>query len=196
MATGRLPDLSLTEWAVLALVAESPTHGFAVAKTLAADGDVGRVWTVHRPLVYRALATLEQAGLVESLGAEAGNRGPARTRLRATRKGRSAVDRWLETPVGHVRDLRTQLLLQLKMLDRRCRDAAPLASAQLECLAPILSALRRQAATATGFDRLLASWRYESADAAARVLAGVLADRSMPVPSPSTTGRGGRAGTG
>jgi hypothetical protein len=29
------PDLSLTEWAVLALIAERPTHGFAIAKELA-----------------------------------------------------------------------------------------------------------------------------------------------------------------
>jgi hypothetical protein len=26
------PELSLTEWAVLALIAERPSHGFAIAK--------------------------------------------------------------------------------------------------------------------------------------------------------------------
>jgi DNA-binding PadR family transcriptional regulator len=175
MARSRPPDLSLTEWAVLALTAEQPTHGFAIAKELAPEGDVGRIWTVPRPLVYRALAALESHALVEPLGDEAGHRGPTRTRVRATRGGRAAVDRWLRTPVSHVRHLRTQLLLQLRLLDRRGLDLRPLATAQLEHLTPILRALNDQAAALAGFDHLLASWRYESARAAARVLEGILA---------------------
>jgi len=177
MARTSLPDLSLTEWAVLAVTAEHPTHGFAIAKTLTVDADLGRIWTVPRPLVYRALATLEQRNLVEPIGPEAGDRGPTRIRVQATRAGKTAVGRWLETPVSHVRDLRTQLLLQLKLLHRRGRDPRPLAAAQLAQLTPIVAALRLQADSATGFDRLLASWRYESAQAAVRVLQGVLDDR-------------------
>jgi PadR family transcriptional regulator AphA len=176
MAAARLPDLSLTEWAVLALVAEQPTHGFAISKALGPDGDVGRIWTVPRPLVYRALATLEREGLVEPMGEEAGQRGPSRMRLRATRRGRTAVDRWLHTPVAHVRDLRTQLLLQLRLLDRRGADIRALAEAQVTQIGPVLASLRAQVRTAEGFDRLLLAWRYESAEAAARVLRGILTD--------------------
>ncbi len=176
MARARVPDLSLTDWAVLALVAEQPTHGFAISKELAPDGDLGRIWTVPRPLVYRALGVLGREGLVEPIGEEAGERGPARTRLRATRTGRAAVDRWLRTPVAHVRDLRTRLLLQLRLLDRRGADLRTLAEAQLVQLGPILASLRDQVRTAEGFDRLLAAWRYESAEAAARVLEGLLSE--------------------
>jgi DNA-binding PadR family transcriptional regulator len=176
MARAQLPDLSLTEWAVLALVAEQPTHGFAISKALAPDGDLGRIWTVPRPLVYRALASLEREGLVEPIGEEAGERGPSRTRLRATRSGRSAVDRWLRTPSAHVRDLRTHLLLQIRLLERRGADIRGLARAQVEQLGPILVSLRAQVRSTEGFDRLLAAWRYESAEAAARVLEGVLSD--------------------
>jgi PadR family transcriptional regulator AphA len=178
MGRSRLPELSLTEWAVLALVSERPTHGFAVSKELAPDGDLGRIWTVPRPLVYRALATLERDGLVEPLGEEASDRGPTRTRLRATRAGRAAVDRWLATPVPHVRELRTRLLLQLRLLDRRGLDVHPLAAAQLEELGPILGSLQEQVSSTAGFDRLLAAWRYESAQAAARVLEGVVGERT------------------
>jgi hypothetical protein len=46
------------EWAVLGLLAEQPTHGFATAEALAPDGVVGRIWTMRRPLVYRALDVL------------------------------------------------------------------------------------------------------------------------------------------
>ena len=194
MARARLPDLSLTEWAVLCVVAEQPTHGFAIAKELGPNGDLGRVWTVPRPLVYRALATLTQLRLVEPLQPEAGDRGPTRTPLRVTRAGRAAVDRWLRTPVPHVRDLRTRLLLQLRLLDRRHLDVRPLASAQLGELTPIVASLGDQAATASGFDRLLAAWRYESARAAARVLEDVLADGAGPDPSspPHANPPGGR----
>jgi PadR family transcriptional regulator AphA len=176
VAVARLPDLSITEWGVLALAAEQPTHGFAISKELGPGGDLGRIWTVPRPLVYRALATLEREGLVEPIGEEAGERGPARTRLRATRRGRTAVDRWLRTPVAHVRELRTQLLLQLRLLDRRGADMRPLAEAQVAQIGPVLASLKAQVRTAEGFDRLLAAWRYESAEAAARVLKGILAD--------------------
>ncbi len=44
-------ELSLTEWVVLALLGERPAHGFALARELAAGGDLGRILTVHRPLV-------------------------------------------------------------------------------------------------------------------------------------------------
>jgi DNA-binding PadR family transcriptional regulator len=162
--------LTLTEWAVLALVAERPTHGFAISKELAPNGDVGQIWTVPRPMVYRTLATLEQLGLVESLPPEPGNRGPIRTRLRATRVGESAVARWLATPASHVRDLRTRLLLQFRLLDRRGLDLVPLATAHLDWLVPIVAARRAQAEEAEGFAALLARWRLESAEAAARVL--------------------------
>jgi DNA-binding PadR family transcriptional regulator len=172
----QLPDLSLTEWAVLALLAEHPTHGFAIAKELAPDGDLGQIWTVRRSIVYRALAQLEAGQLIEAVGTEPGDSGPTRMRLRATRAGKTAVDRWLATPAPHVRELRTRLLLQLRLLDRRGLDLTPLAAAQLEQLTPILAALQQQAGTTVGFAALLAGWRYESAQAAARVLEGLVAE--------------------
>jgi DNA-binding PadR family transcriptional regulator len=173
-----LPDLTLTEWAVLALIAEQPTHGFAVAKELGPDGDLGRIWTVPRPIVYRTVGRLEQQNLIEPNGVEPGDNGPQRTRLRATRQGKSAVDRWLATPAPHVRELRTRLLLQLRLLDRRGRDMSPLATAQLEQLTPILAALHDQADTTGGFAGLVARWRYETAHAAARVLETIATPRA------------------
>jgi DNA-binding PadR family transcriptional regulator len=176
MAGEQLPDLSLTEWAVLAVVAEKPTHGFAIAKEFAPEGDLGQIWTVRRPIVYRALEHLENESLVESIGTVPGEGGPLRTLMRATEVGKAAVDRWLCTPARHVRELRTQLLLELRFLDRRGLDLSPLATAQLEQLGPILAALRDQAETTSGFAAVLARWRHESAQAAARTLEGIVAD--------------------
>jgi DNA-binding PadR family transcriptional regulator len=183
VSSGALPDLSVTEWAVLALLAEKPAHGFVISKLLAPENDVGRIWTVSRPLVYRALATLERRDLVEPLGVESGDRGPARTRLQATTKGQAAIAEWLRTPVSHVRDLRSQLLLKLRLLYRRNGDPVPLAAAQLDQIAPILSALQAQVSQSTGFDALLATWRYESALAASHVLEGILAGAMIAPPT-------------
>ena len=36
------PTLSLAEWLVLCLVCEKPQHGFAIARLLGSDGDLGQ----------------------------------------------------------------------------------------------------------------------------------------------------------
>ena len=56
---GRSPEeLATGEWAVLAALAEGPTHGFAVARLLAREGDAGQIWTVKRALVYHSIDNL------------------------------------------------------------------------------------------------------------------------------------------
>ncbi len=36
-----------SECAVLALLAERPTHGFAIAQAMADDGEIGKVWSLR-----------------------------------------------------------------------------------------------------------------------------------------------------
>ena len=88
---------------------------------LGEDGVLGHVWTVPRPLVYRALQQLEHAGLVEAVGEEASARGPRRTTLRVTRRGRARLKRWLGEPVERPRDVRSMLMLKLALLHERGR---------------------------------------------------------------------------
>lgn len=169
--------LSPGEWAVLALVAEGPTHGWAVARALSPDGEIGAVWTFPRALVYRALDTLLAAGLIEEKGSEEGTRGPRRTIVGATRAGRDRVRRWLAEPVGHVRDARSLLLLKLVFTLRAGRDTRPLLSAQQATLAAIEEALAaRHAAAGDEAERLLAAFRLETTRAVARFVDGLLAD--------------------
>ncbi|HEV8626115.1 MAG TPA: PadR family transcriptional regulator, partial [Acidimicrobiia bacterium] len=78
------PGLSLTEWVVLALLSEAPSHGFAVARTLSRTTPLGEAWTVPRPLVYRALGRLEEQGLIVEAGEEPGDPGPRRMVYEAT----------------------------------------------------------------------------------------------------------------
>ena len=45
-------QLRLSDWLVLCVVCEQPTHGFAVAGLVSRDGNLGRVWQVSKPAVY------------------------------------------------------------------------------------------------------------------------------------------------
>ena len=163
-------SLNLTEWVVLALVAEGTTHGFDVARLLDEGGDLGRIWTVKRPLVYRALDSLGRAGLVAGVGTEEGERGPNRQLVQATPVGRRSVTKWLGEPVAHVRDVRTELLLKLALLERSRKSPKGLLERQRAALGPTVAGLREQLEGAEGFDAVLARWRVESAEAVSRFI--------------------------
>jgi DNA-binding PadR family transcriptional regulator len=163
-------ELPLTEHVVLALIAEGTTHGWAVAKLLEPEGEVGRVWTVRRALVYRAVALLLDAALVEEAGEEPSERGPRRTLLRTTDLGGRAAAAWLRAPVAHVRDLRTELLVKLLLAGRAGVDVTELVRDQRALLVPQAKELERRLRAAEGFDEVLLGWRVEATAAALRFL--------------------------
>ena len=170
------PELSPAEWASLALLAERPAHGFAIARALASGGEVGRVWSCSRPLVYRGLSVLAQLGLLEERGTEQSQRGPQRTVLGLTRAGRREVERWLREPVDHVRELRSGLMLKLLFLTRRGADTSELLGRQQDVLRPLVDGLELAARSGDGFERALYLWRLESARAALRFLDELIAE--------------------
>ena len=169
-------ELTAGEWAVLALLVEEPQHGFAVARALEPEGEVGRVWTVRRPLVYRAVDTLTTMELIRPARTVASRSGPQRTVLEATTRGKRAVTRWLREPVAHVRDARSELLLKLLFLTRRGASLWPLLGAQREQFAELASSLAKAADEAEGFDRALLLWRRENATAAVRFVETLLGE--------------------
>jgi DNA-binding PadR family transcriptional regulator len=154
---------SLTEYAVLGLLAEGPTHGFAISKALQSDTEVGRVITVRRPLVYRALDRLVDAELAEPAHTEPGAAGPNRVVHRVTRAGRRRLHSWLDRPVAHVRDMRIEFQLKLALLQRLGRSPLELVVAQRETLDPTLAALD---VPASGPVDHLELWRRYNAAAA------------------------------
>jgi PadR family transcriptional regulator AphA len=170
-------ELTAGEWAVLALLSERPTHGFALARAMAADAEVGQAWALRRPLVYRALETLDRMGLVRPVGTSPSRSGPQRTVLEVTPEGDSAVDHWLGQPVSHVRDARSLLMLKLLFLTRRDADLGPLLVAQREQFSRHAEKLSLAVEAADGFDRLLLLWRQESTTAAIRFTDTMLAER-------------------
>jgi PadR family transcriptional regulator AphA len=173
--TAKAP-LSLTDLVVLCLVAEQPRHGFAVARELRAESQIGQVWTVHRPLVYRAIDHLLDVELLDAARTEPGDQGPHRTVYRATRKGRDRCRRWLEHPVDHPRDARAELLVKFMFLARGGRPLAPLARAQLDQFRAPTAGLEQTAAASSGAERLVALWRLESLRATNNMLRQVIED--------------------
>jgi DNA-binding PadR family transcriptional regulator len=163
--TTSLPEMSLPEWLVLAILGQQSAHGFAIAQLTAPGGDLGRVWQLPKAVVYRAIGRLLDADLIAPEGTEPGL-GPQRTVYAATPHGQEAAGRWLRTPVEHVREIRSQLLLKLALLDRAGEDPADLLRAQRAVLEPIAEAIEASHARSTGFDATLLAWRRATAVAA------------------------------
>ncbi|HXF98539.1 MAG TPA: TrmO family methyltransferase [Gaiellaceae bacterium] len=170
---------SLPEWASLGLLCEGPAHGWAVARALSPRGELGRVYSCARPLVYRALAQLRSAGLVRVRGTVPSATGPARTTLAPTGRGRAAFARWLRAPVAHVRDLRSELMLKLLFHERAGLDPSPLLRDQARAVAATERGLERRLAAAQGFERTLVLWRLSVARAALSFVEALLDGRAV-----------------
>jgi DNA-binding PadR family transcriptional regulator len=175
---GETKSQSLNEWAVLGLLAEGETHGFAVSREFAVSGSLGRIWTIPRPLVYRAIAMLVARGLVVETGTAPGAAAPTKRLVSVTPAGRSAVREWLGKPVAHVRDARSELLVKLLLMDRAGIDATPFLRAQAAILEPMLASLRSQLERNDGFDATIVRWRIYSTEALAHFLDDLLSATS------------------
>jgi PadR family transcriptional regulator AphA len=181
---GQEPVLSLSEWIVLSLVCEGPTHGNAVTLHLARYGDLGRVWNVQKAVVYRSLDRLTALGLIRSAGEERTSKGPVRLLVEATEAGQVTAAAWQHEPVQHTRDIRSELLVKLALLDRAGTDPHDLLLAQRALLAPAAEAMQDQIAATTGFDRTLLQWRYETTAATVRFLDALISTRPTHQPPP------------
>ena len=169
--TRREQGVPLGDWACLGILYGEPAHGWAIARRLRSDGDIGRVWSLSRPLTYRALDQLARRGWIEPVGEEPGEGGPNRTILAATRAGRAQLRAWAHTPVVHLRDLRSELLLKLLFADLHAIDVSAMLDEQRAIVERLADAL-----TVDGGDDpdAVALWRIESSRAAERFLARVI----------------------
>ncbi len=161
--------LLLGEWACLGILYPAPTHGFAIAARLKPGSDIGRVWSLSRPLTYRSLDQLSAQGFVRTVGEEPGLAGGNRTILAATRSGRAALRKWLGTPVSHLRDLRSELLLKLVLAEQCNVDISSMLVEQRVQISAIADALAEQSNGISPVD-VVALWRTESSQAALRFL--------------------------
>jgi DNA-binding PadR family transcriptional regulator len=162
-------QLLLGEWACLGILYSGPSHGFAIAARLKPTGDVGRVWSMSRALTYRALDQLASRGYIHAVGEEPGIAGGNRTILAATRSGRAQLRKWLNTPVAHLRDLRSELLLKLIIADICGIGIGPMLERQHAHIEELAESIAGQVDDEVPID-VVDLWRNESSQAALRFL--------------------------
>lgn len=162
-------NLLLGEWACLGILYPAQTHGFAIAARLKPTGDVGRVWSLSRSLTYRSIDRLTAVGFIHAVGEERGLAGGNRTILAATRSGRHQFRKWLDTPVEHLRDLRSELLLKLILAESCQIDIADMLDRQRDRIQHLAQTIAEQT-PANGHPDAVAIWRSEISQAALRFL--------------------------
>jgi molybdopterin-binding protein len=169
-------DPGFAEHVCLALIAEGVSHGWALGSLLGPSGELGRIWSLSRPLTYRAVDLLATRGLIDREGRRSG---PGRDRivLEVTAAGGAVARHWLDTPVAHLRDVRTELLVKLTLRVRAGLDNETFLAAQEARFEPAIRALTGEGpslvpvpAAVGPADDLVGLWRRESARAVRRFL--------------------------
>lgn len=172
MVRVRTEELLLGEWACLGVLCEGAAHGYDVAKRLSPNGDLGRVWSLSRPLTYRAIEQLVAREYAESVSEEPGRSGGNRTILAPTVQGRKVLFAWLHEPVPHLRDVRSELLVKLVLCSTLGLDNGPLISAQRELFEPMVAGIADPNSDKGGTraDDPVELWRQESSQTVLRFL--------------------------
>ena len=157
-------DAQLARNVVLALVVHTPRHGWAIHEELAPTGEIGRAWTLSRQLVYRAIDTLVEDGLVKRATPKDGG-GADKVIISTTALGKRAATKWLDTPVTHLRDVRTELVVKIMLREKFGLALSPFIDSQRKVFDPLIAAINADTS-----DSPVNVWRKESANAVARYL--------------------------
>ena len=92
-------------------------------------------------------------------------RGADKVVVSATAKGKSHVAAWLDEPVAHLRDVRTELVVKMMLRQRAGLPVAVFVSRQRRHFEPVFRAIEK-----SGADTPVDAWRRESASAVKRYL--------------------------
>ena len=149
-------DAQLARNVVLALVVHTPRHGWAIHEQLSPTGDIGHAWTLSRQLVYRAIDTLVEDGLVKRATPKDGG-GADKVIISPTAAGKRTAMHWLDSPVTHLRDVRTELVLKVMLRERMNLPLAPFLTLQHEIFDPLIASINKDTS-----DSPVNLWRRES----------------------------------
>lgn len=118
-------------FALLGLLLSSPAHGYDLSRHFVPTSALGDVIHLSESHLYALLARLERDGLIAGEMQDAGNH-PQRRVYRLTAAGEAAVQRWVDEPVSHPRDMRIDFPVKLyiarrfgvertrELIDRQC----------------------------------------------------------------------------
>jgi PadR family transcriptional regulator AphA len=151
--------LSLADNVCLVLIVLGAEHGWAVVQQLKPLTPLGRIWSLSRALTYRSIERLIELKYVRRRGVIAGKGGDRRL-VRATSLGRRIAHKWLEIPVEHLRDVRTEFLLKLELRTQAKKSNIGFIRRQQRAFAPVITTL---GVTAHSSRVPVDLWRSESA---------------------------------
>lgn len=157
-------DAELARNVVLALIVHEPRHGWALQEVLSPRGEIGQAWTLSKQLVYRAIDSLVDSGLARRTAPKDGG-GADRVVISPTAAGRRATEAWLDSPVQHLRDVRTELVVKVMLRDIFGLPMSSFIRQQRTTFEPLINAIETAPSVSP-----VHMWRRESASAVKRYL--------------------------
>ena len=159
------PSLDLIEGACLVLISNGKSHGYQLAKQFVVETVLGEVLTLSRPVVYRAIKSLEAHALIRSVEST-GVRGQLKWQLTCTVDGEKLAKQWLSEPVTHLRDIRSEFLVKILLLNILKQNTSRFIKRQRQVLEPVVATLLADSSSTS-----VAIWRREQSRAVMRFLA-------------------------
>jgi len=164
------------EFAILGLLAsdEAGSHGYDLARSFAPGEPLGEILRLEPGMLYHHLKQLERSVSVKQTTVQAGNR-PPRQIYQITDNGLARLRKWMQSPVGHTREIRLDFLVKLyfaQKLDPAL--ATSLVTTQLTILREVRASMENAAeelpagadATSTQFLESVRALRLAQTDAA------------------------------
>jgi DNA-binding PadR family transcriptional regulator len=136
--------MSSIRFALLALLADEPAHGYALKQRF--ERLVGDVWPLNIGQVYDALSKLERDEMIEPAGSREGTR----QTYRATDAGVDAAGSWLASPANGETPPRDELAIRLLVARVAAGgELGPILQAQRVAVVGRIQRLGREKASAT-----------------------------------------------
>lgn len=104
--------LSSSGYVLLGLLMERPCHGYELYQAFSDPASLGQVWHLGMSHMYAELKKLEAAGMVKST-IERRDLRPPRKIFALSSTGRSAFNKWMDTPARGVREMRLEFMVRL-----------------------------------------------------------------------------------
>ncbi len=108
---GKPNPFQSSQYALLGLLYEKPTHGYDLHHLLTDQEGIGLIWLVKMSNLYAQLEKLEARNFIKGIF-QPGDTHPNRTEYSITKDGEKAFLEWLDTSVDHPRDFRQEFMLR------------------------------------------------------------------------------------
>jgi len=112
---GKINPFTSSEFVLLGLIYEKPTHGYDLHKMITDPEGIGMIWNVKMSNLYAKLEKLAQKGFISGV-LQAGDTHPNRTEYKITPQGQELFKDWMNSAVQHPRDFRQEFMARFFFL--------------------------------------------------------------------------------